>query len=371
MYSLCVLSPILFFVFYDGIITSANLSNSQVGKLIAVATVFRHGERAPVISFPHDKYYDPSYWPMGMGQLTQQGIKKLYNLGRSFRQRYQNFLSDIYSPNEIYVYSSQVDRCLMSAAASLAGLYPPKDFQLWSEHILWQPIPIHTTNIKDDHIITEKRYCRKSKIIMERLKNQTYSPILQKYSNVIEYISLKTGWNPISLPNIKTLNSVINTYKSYNKSFVPEWQYTLETGILEYFSEIVYGIQSSTPEIARLRVGPFFNYIIQNFDSFIDSQAPQTPKFLAISAHGTMISSVLGAMEANRNKIIKFGDSLLWELRQTNNGSYYLNVLYKNETDFVIIKLLKCEYDCNYNKFKKIMSNIIVNITQWEYECNN
>ncbi|XP_050501607.1 lysosomal acid phosphatase-like isoform X2 [Diabrotica virgifera virgifera] len=336
---LCVLSPTLFLVFFDGRLTSAyNVSNPQVGKLIAVAA---------------------------------DGIKKLYNLGQSFRQRYQNFLSDIYSPNEIYVHSSQVDRCLMSAAANLAGLYPPKSFQLWNQNILWQPIPIHTTNIKDDHIITEKRHCRKSRIIMEHLKNQTYPPLYRKYSKVIEYLSLKTGWNPISLSNIKTLNSVINTYKSYNKSFVPEWLSKLETGVLEYFSDIVYGIQSSTPEIARLRIGPFFNYIIQNFDSFLDSQAAPTPKFLAISAHGTMISSTLGAMQANRTKIIKFGDSVLWELRQRNNGSYYVNVVYKNETDFVVLKLLRCDYDCNYNNFKKILANIVVNITQWEYECNN
>lgn len=40
------------------------------------------------------------------------------------------------------MFSSYADRCHMSAQLLLAGLYPPKKEQIWSEHLSWQPIPV-------------------------------------------------------------------------------------------------------------------------------------------------------------------------------------------------------------------------------------
>jgi lysosomal acid phosphatase len=60
----------------------------------------------------------------------------------------------MYSREDIYVQSTDVDRTLMSAGSNLAGLYPPEGAQIWNENINWQPIPIHTVpEIKDEVII--------------------------------------------------------------------------------------------------------------------------------------------------------------------------------------------------------------------------
>jgi len=76
-----------------------------------------------------------------------------YELGKYLRGRYGGFLSDIYSPYEIRVQSSNVDRAIMSADANLAGLYPPvNNRSIWSEDIKWQPIPVHNIPEEMDNV---------------------------------------------------------------------------------------------------------------------------------------------------------------------------------------------------------------------------
>ena len=55
----------------------------------------------------------------------------------------------MYSSDEVFVRSTDIDRTLMSAESHLAGLFPPTDDQLWNPSLQWQPIPVHTVS-KDE-----------------------------------------------------------------------------------------------------------------------------------------------------------------------------------------------------------------------------
>uniref|UniRef100_A0A8B9LYV8 acid phosphatase n=1 Tax=Accipiter nisus TaxID=211598 RepID=A0A8B9LYV8_9AVES len=105
--------------------------------------VFRHGDHTPQEFFPTDKHKEVAR-QQGYGQLTKLGIQQQYELGQYMRRRYSYILSVVYKQCEIYVQSTDCDHTLMSAQASLAGLYPPTQGQIWNPRILWQPIPVHT-----------------------------------------------------------------------------------------------------------------------------------------------------------------------------------------------------------------------------------
>jgi lysosomal acid phosphatase len=85
--------------------------------------------------------------------LQQIGKYQHYELGQWLRQRYNEFLPEVYSREDIYVRSTDVDRTLMSAASNLAGLYPPEGDQKWNKNVDWQPIPIHTVPEKMDEVL--------------------------------------------------------------------------------------------------------------------------------------------------------------------------------------------------------------------------
>lgn len=54
-------------------------------------------------------------------------------------------MSDLYLDSEILIKTTDKTRAFMTALVVLAGMYPPKDYQKWSDfETVWQPIPVYT-----------------------------------------------------------------------------------------------------------------------------------------------------------------------------------------------------------------------------------
>ena len=76
-----------------------------------------------------------------------------YKLGTYLRKRYRTLIDVVnYNRKETYVRSTDRDRALISAQATLAGLFPPNEDQIWNSSIQWQPIPVHTIPVKQDFV---------------------------------------------------------------------------------------------------------------------------------------------------------------------------------------------------------------------------
>ena len=98
-----------------------------VDKLVFVYTHFRHGARAPLKI--NDSFIDKlgEAWK-NPGELTGVGQRMHYLLGRRNRIRYINdgktFLSTHFDPHEILIYSSNINRTMVSVSSQLQGFYP-------------------------------------------------------------------------------------------------------------------------------------------------------------------------------------------------------------------------------------------------------
>ena len=95
-------------------------------ELIFVSLHSRHGARAPLncddnrIDYLGEKWTNP-------GELTPTGQRMEYILGLRNRHRYvkeKKFLKEEFDPHEILVYSTDVNRTILSIASQLQGLYP-------------------------------------------------------------------------------------------------------------------------------------------------------------------------------------------------------------------------------------------------------
>ena len=141
-----------FIIFYYLLKLSSCIEVNTELKLVQI--LFRHGDRSAVQTYPND-IYNETIWDKygGFGQLTQTGMRQHHTFGTYLRNRYFGFFDIIYNKNKISVRSTDYDRTLMSAYSLLSGLFLPVDYQEWNPFIQWQPIPVHTTDAKNDQVI--------------------------------------------------------------------------------------------------------------------------------------------------------------------------------------------------------------------------
>ena len=99
---------------------------SKTEKLIFVELHSRHGARSPIYLYEGNKDIIGEEWP-NLGELTGIGQRMEYVLGLRNRYRYiinNEFLSKKFDPHEILVYSTAINRTLLSMTSQLQGLYP-------------------------------------------------------------------------------------------------------------------------------------------------------------------------------------------------------------------------------------------------------
>ncbi|KAK9886467.1 hypothetical protein WA026_016750 [Henosepilachna vigintioctopunctata] len=330
--------------------------------------LYRHGDRTIAQSYPTDPYKNASCWPVPFGELTNLGKQKHFALGQWLRKRYDNFLSKKYLAKEFHITSSNYDRCLMSAASNLAGLYPPIGDQVWNPSLQWQPIPIHTSpNKKDGMLALEKPCPRFTKLLEDELQKDHYLNIAKENEKLYAYLTENTG---------KEINDLVGGYGLYDTLFVenlmnftlPDWTKSVFPEKLKDIAWITFEMETHTPELAKFRVGQLFDKIFGQFDSYVEGEG-SLPKFQVFSAHDTNVFNVLNSLRIRPLNLVPYASVVIFELRQNDNGQYFVKLLYKHESETEELKIPGCSSPCDYNEYKTLLQPLSLNEDEWDDLC--
>lgn len=132
-------------------------------------------------------------------------------MGQYFRRRYDKILGGRYSPNKVYIRSSDCDRAITSALANLAGMFPPTDDEIWNDNIPWQPIPVHTVPKANDYVIFGLKNCNYENAYEKYVTNRPeVQQVYHEYADKFQFWSEKSG------KSIATLNDVYKLYSTLN-----------------------------------------------------------------------------------------------------------------------------------------------------------
>ncbi|CAJ0952820.1 unnamed protein product, partial [Mesorhabditis belari] len=169
-------------------------------QLLLVQTVWRHGDRTPVWSYPSDPLKDYK-WPVKPGELTPRGFDQQRHLGAAFRERYINgpepFLSSVYSPKEVFIRSTNVSRTIASAKANMLGFFPNDIEADLTMNLMGTnektTIPIHVNNLDTDFAGFVPLCPNFERDLKNYLPITDLQKVYQNHKAVIDLVVQKTG----------------------------------------------------------------------------------------------------------------------------------------------------------------------------------
>jgi len=189
-------------------------------EVTLVLAGFRHADRNPG-NFLKDDPNKGKWGLEGESQLTDIGKKEAYGLGKVLRERYGKLVTDQWSPDIFSATSSSAERCQMTTQLAMAGLFPPKDYAIWNQNLLWQPVPY---KIDDDMLRAYNIKCPNSDKAWKPA-NEGLDPhgkaLLENNKELIKFVSEKTGWKP-DLSRMADVADNLNSMHERKLEF-PSW----------------------------------------------------------------------------------------------------------------------------------------------------
>ncbi|XP_035741777.1 prostatic acid phosphatase-like isoform X1 [Vespa mandarinia] len=356
-----------FTVFINFVILSFADKNVNLGTVIFANVLYRHGDRTPIEPYPTDPYKNESLWPVPYGQLTNLGKSQHFYMGQWLRNRYSHLLSDLYSPYDIYIRSTDVDRTLMSAETNLAGLYPPKGNQIWNA-IHWMPIPIHTVPESEDNVLSGKKYCQRYNFELDKvLESPEIKKINQDNKHLYDYLTEKTGMNVTSLKDVNHIYDTLYIEDLYNKT-LPEWTKSVFPDKLKPLAAKSFTISAYNKILQKLKIGLLFGEIIDHMEKKSRNALVPDRKVWMYSAHDETVANMLMTLDLFYPHCPPYTATILIELRVNSKQEYFVTISYKNTTEEPnLLTLPGCITLCPLNKFIKLTKDFIPE--DWHKEC--
>lgn len=344
----------------------------RYGKLLHASVIFRHGDRTPVTTYPLDPYKNYN-WPQKYGQLTNNGKRRLYNLGKWFKMRYNNLTGNTYSRQHILVNSSGIDRTIMSAQCFLFGYYPADGYELWYDaHEKWQPIPVFEIPPMYDNMILMSRTCPRLQQLKEK-DNPNMREVCKKNEEILKYISENSGLNISCADDGKYDHQLTNLFDTLfvekeNNLTLPKWTSKIYPEYLKNITQDLSSRRSSSVELWRLSAGPLLKSIITDINKKVNNGSNFTQTLHVYSGHDTTIETITRALQIYNNIKPPYGTALMFELRKRNNTEFHLTISYKNTTDKVyLLEMPKYGTGYSLDQFINATKHLIPD--DWEQEC--
>ncbi|TGZ74986.1 hypothetical protein CRM22_000626 [Opisthorchis felineus] len=338
---MCILCPHV--LAQNSLETHSNGSLLSVSQLQHLHILFRHGDRTPIHDMLHTSVPFEKTWPLGPGQLTEQGIVQEFQLGQWIRQRYDGYIPSIYNGSELHMRSTDIDRTLMSAQAVAAGIYQNASSPLQDYGIPWRPIPVHTVRQEADVLLSIAKCPCLDVLRKIQMNSDAAISFEQSHRSLFELINKNMETVKIDRFNLMSLVDLFICMRAHNMS-LPGWcteevfQEMVEVGKFYWALAKV-----NSTRIIRLEIGVFLHTLVEHItyvtQGTLATQANNQTEHLAVqhtmaySGHDTDMVPFLAAMGVYDGGLVEYSSCAVVELLGPTppapTEAYSLRLLYK------------------------------------------
>ena len=360
----------------------------QDEEIYFALTHFRHGINSPLFLNKENKDIFGNEWKDGPGELTLNGVKQHYLIGLRNKNRYRNLLNYEYKSKEILVYSTNLNRTIMSAQSQLLGMYNQihYDFQIikgenkipydlskinYNENFNYYPVPINTYEEKRinnkikmikvlDYVWPRK--CKKNlDKINKNLNNETLiksivTKIIDNYFNEsMKTKSLKQNYRNVNI----FCQAIISNY--YEKKTIEKFKDNIEKvekdcEDFEYYKrrdiEQNYYAKDSGTITMSLLIDNILYWMKYRIKTKTLDETAGYPKYVMYSGHDTTLIAMQRFLKDSLNiefSYTPFASSQFFELRKNNDDKFFVEIYYDNT------RVYREEFKNFEEKVKKIL----------------
>ncbi|XP_019881984.2 venom acid phosphatase Acph-1-like [Aethina tumida] len=340
----------------------AILPNEPESEIVFLNVMFRHGARTPYEFYPTDPYKNETFFPFGLGALTNEGKKGEYLLGKYIKKYYGKFLGDMYLVDDFYVRSANSPRTRMSAQLVMAGLFPPVNVQIWNPDLKWQPALVDYKSDADEDLFNPYKSCPYyMKLVKEQANNrELLKKFVGPFADTYKYVEKHSGMK-LKVP--RDMSSIYSTLKCESELGLklPEWTKKVFPDKMAEAVDVVYKYDNFNPEAKKFNSGYILKKIIEDFDRKIKNDiTPKERKASFYSGHETTLGYMLNSLGLEVNFVPPYGSALSIELRKSK-GEFFVQLRFRKGSACKPINLVipGCELLCPIEKFKELTKNVI------------
>ncbi|KAL1506684.1 hypothetical protein ABEB36_006004 [Hypothenemus hampei] len=331
--------------------------------LIQSHIIFRHGNRTPDSFqelYPNDPYLNETYYPYGLGQLTNAGKLREFTVGTSLRKRYQTFLSDMFLSEEVEAISTDFNRTKASLELVLAGLYPPRREQIWNNQLMWQPIPYNFAPRAQDSLLMGILCPKYVEMYQEVLNSIVMQKQFKNFHKIFKYVSSFSGLNVTTYGDIYNLYFGLSTEEEYGL-VLPEWTRRVWPESITNIAIREYYVLMAENDMRKMASGYLFKKIVDEAVLKI-SRTDNKKKIFLYSAHENNIAQLLIFLGVFKPHIPNYGAHVILELHKIKE-EFGIKVFYQNwqTQQPELLKIPDCNEFCSFKQFVKLFQKYIPN----------